>query len=166
MKLAVRNAGLIVVGLAIVATACSKSSTTSTSSPSSAGGSASPSAPASPSAAGAGLTIDGQAATNKGTQDLTGKATFDLNLDNDGGHFYFEPTVLKGTPGQKVTLTLSNIGNTKHNFTLAAQQINTDVNTPGTSATVTVTFPQSGSLPFHCEYHQSLGMSGELTVSP
>jgi plastocyanin len=162
MKLAVRNTGLVLMALAIVATACSKSSTTSTSSPSSTGSSASSSAPAS----GAALTIDGKTATNKGTQDLTGKTTFDLNLDNDSGQFYFEPTILKGAPGQKVTLTLKNVGNTKHNFTLDAQQINQDVNTPGASATVTVTFPQTGSLPFHCEYHQSVGMSGELSVSP
>ena len=153
MRSVTKNAGLVLVAVALVASACSKSSTTSTSSSASA------------SATAATLTIDGQKANDKGTQDLSGKATFALNLRNGGGLFYFEPTILKGTPSQKITLTLSNVGDTKHNFTLAAQKINQDVNTPGTTATVTVTFPQTGSLPFHCEYHQSVGMSGELVTS-
>jgi plastocyanin len=154
MTTVTKRAGFVLMAVALVATACSKSSTTSTTPPST---SASQPAPA--------LTIDGHTANNKGTQDLTGKTAFDLNLNNNGTLFYFEPTILKGTPGQKVTLTLSNVGNTKHNFTLAGQNINQDVNTPGTTATVTVTFPQTGSAPFHCEYHQSLGMSGELVTS-
>jgi plastocyanin len=149
MKSVTKKAGLVLVAVALAATGCSKSSPTTTS----------------PLATATALTIDGKPANNKGTQDLSGKATFALNLDNDGSLYYFEPTVLKGTPGQKVTLTLKNVGNTKHNFTLAAQNINQDVNDPGTSATVTVTFPQTGSLPFHCEYHQNLGMSGELVTS-
>lgn len=111
------------------------------------------------------MTINGEKATDKGTQDITGQSAFTLNLDNDPGVYYFQPTVLKGSPGQKVTLTLKNAGSIKHNFTLASQNINQDVNTPGSSSTVTITFPQSGTTEFHCEYHQSLGMVGELSVS-
>ena len=145
------KAAIVVGALLLVATACSKSST--------------PSSGASSGASAASLTINGEKATDKGTKDITGMSSFTLNLDNDPGVYYFEPTVLKGSPGQKVTLTLKNVGNVHHNFTLATQNINQDVNTPGTSATVTITFPQSGTAEFHCEYHHSLGMVGELSVS-
>ena len=32
-------------------------------------------------------------------------------------------------------------------------------------STVTVTFPQSGSVEFFCDYHRSLGMAGELSTT-
>ena len=146
------KAATVVGALLLVATACSKSST--------------PAGGASSGASAATLTINGEKATDKGTKDITGMSSFTLNLDNDPGVYYFEPTVLKGAPGQKVTLTLKNVGNVHHNFTLASENINQDVNTPGASATVSVTFPQSGTAEFHCEYHQALGMIGELVVSP
>jgi plastocyanin len=144
-----------VIGLA--GAACSKSTPA-----------AAPTSPASASPSSstpATLTIGGKTANNKGTADLSGMSTFTLKLDNDKGLFYFEPTVLKGTPGEKITLILQNVGSTKHNFSLEEQKINEDVNTPGTSSKVTITFPQSGSLQFHCEYHQAIGMIGELQVS-
>src|SRR5439155_23413491 len=89
------------------------------------------------------ITIGSDTATNKGTQDISGKSTFEVELDNDGGKFYFEPTVLKGTAGQQVTLTLKNVGDTLHNFSLAEQNVNQDVE-KGKSGNVQVTFPQSG----------------------
>ncbi len=145
------KASIVVGALLILATACSKSSSPAN------GGSSGGTAPT--------LTINGEKATDKGTKDVTGMSSFTLNLDNDPGVYYFEPTVLKGAPGQKVTLTLKNVGNVHHNFTLASESLNQDVNTPGASATVSITFPQSGTAEFHCEYHHSLGMVGELSVS-
>ena len=154
------KAVVLMSALALAGAACSKSNSANgpTSPPSSASPSESASAPAT-------ITIDGKTANNKGTEDLAGKSTFTLKLDNDKGVFYFEPTVLVGTPGEKITLVLQNVGSTKHNFTLESQKINQDVNTPGTSAKVTITFPQSGTLQFHCEYHQAIGMIGEIQVS-
>jgi plastocyanin len=35
----------------------------------------------------------------------------------------------------------------------------------GQSVDVQVTFPSSGTVPFFCSIHQSLGMTGELTVA-
>ena len=32
--------------------------------------------------------------------------------------------------------------------------------------TATVTFPVAGSVPYHCEIHQGLGMVGTITVTP
>ncbi len=78
--------------------------------------------------------------------------------------FYFNPTIITGTPGQKITIKLENEGSTTHNFTLEDQSIDQDV-TQGSDATVTVTFPQSGILEFYCKFHKSQGMVGELSVS-
>ena len=110
------------------------------------------------------ININGETANNTGTKTVTGGA-FTLELDNDGAKFYFNPTVLKGSAGQTVTLTLKNAGSVHHNFTLEDQQINQDLEKPGDTATVTVTMPQSGVIEFHCEYHQGLGMVGELQSS-
>ena len=153
------KAVVLMSALALAGAACSKSNSANgpTSPPSSASPSESPSAAAT-------ITIDGKTANNKGTEDLAGKSTFTLKLDNDKGVFYFEPTVLVGTPGEKITLVLQNVGSTKHNFTLEDQNLNVDLG-PGKDHTVTVTFPQSGTLEFHCEYHQAIGMIGEIQVS-
>ncbi len=78
-------------------------------------------------------------------------------------NFYFKPTVLKGTPGQKLKIELSNEGSALHNFTLEAQSIDQDVPS-GQKAGVTVTLPQSGFLEFFCKYHKALGMVGELST--
>ncbi len=83
----------------------------------------------------------------------------ELELDN----FYFKPTVLKGTPGLKLKIELSNEGSALHNFTLEAQSIDQDVQSE-TKADVTVTFSQSGFLEFFCKYHKGLGMVGELST--
>jgi len=80
--------------------------------------------------------------------------------------FYFGPTVLTGSPGQKLTIELKNESKagTLHNFTLSDQNIDQDVQADQ-STEVTVTFPQSGFLEFFCKYHKSSGMVGELTTS-
>src|SRR5438105_727609 len=78
--------------------------------------------------------------------------------------FYFAPTVLTGTAGQTITIELKDEGSLPHNFTLDDQNIDQDV-APGSNAAVTVTFPQSGILQFHCKYHFAMGMVGELSVS-
>jgi plastocyanin len=86
--------------------------------------------------------------------------TTEVELDD----YYFEPTVLKGKPGAKVTLELKNEGKVEHNFSLDAQHIDKDLDA-GKSATVTVTLPQSGELSFYCKYHKSRGMAGALAAS-
>ena len=68
-----RSLGLVLV-LALVATACSKSGNESE---------------------GGTTTIAGQTANDHGTKDVSGESSVELEQDN----FYFEPTILKGTPG-------------------------------------------------------------------
>ncbi len=106
------------------------------------------------------ITIAGQKANDHGTQEVSGESSLELEQDN----FYFEPTVLKGTPGQKLTIELSNEGSALHNFSIPDQSIDQDVQ-PDAKGEVTVTFPDSGTLVFFCKYHQSQGMVGALEVS-
>src|SRR5213076_1126994 len=58
--------------------------------------------------------IAGLTANEHGTKDVTGMTSLEVEADN----FYFAPTVLKGAPGQHLTLTIKNSSGTDHNFTL------------------------------------------------
>ena len=73
--------------------------------------------------------------------------------------------VIFGTlePGQKLKLELENEGNAEHNFRLADQNIDQDVEA-GEKAEVTVTIPESGEISFVCKYHEQLGMAGALAA--
>ena len=133
----------VVLALALLVTACSKKA--------SEGG-------------GGTITIAGQKANDKGTKDVSGASSAELELNNEGNVYYFEPTILKGTAGQKMTLELSNEGSALHNFSVTDQNVDQDVPS-GQKAEVTVTFPQSGTLVFFCKYHQTLGMVGALEVA-
>src|SRR5438128_892535 len=140
-KLVVLMAALVLVGAA-----CSKKSNTPTTS-----GSSGTTASATPSEAESSgqITIDGKTANDHGTKTVSG-GSLEVELDN----FYFNPTTIKGPAGSTVKLELKNESGTKHNFTLEDQKINQDLS-PHQDVTVTVTIPQSGTLQFHCEYHES-----------
>jgi plastocyanin len=103
-------------------------------------------------------TIAGVSANDHGTKSVGQKA--EVELDD----FYFEPTVLTGTAGAKVTLELKNEGGTEHNLSIDSQNVDQDVEA-GETKTVTVTIPQSGQLSFYCKYHKSMGMAGALQAS-
>jgi len=140
MRTRVLSSLAVVLVLALVTTACSKKNGNE-----SGGGT---------------TTIAGQKANDHGTKDVSGEASAELEQDN----YYFNPTILKGTAGEKLTLELSNEGSALHNFSITDQGISQDVES-GTKAEVTVTFPQSGTLVFFCKYHQTLGMVGGLEVA-
>lgn len=111
------------------------------------------------------MTIGSDQANNKGSATVSGKSSFDIEADNDGNTFYFKPTVLSGTAGQTLNLTVKNKGTTLHNFSLTTDTNGgTDIQQDGEQV-VSVTFPQSGLLEFFCKYHRSRGMAGELSVS-
>jgi len=106
-------------------------------------------------------TIGGTQVESHGTKDVssaTGKV--EIELDDH----YFDPTILKGKPGQMVELELKNEGNTTHTFTIAEQSINKEIQ-PGDETETEVKFPQSGELKFVCTFHQSEGMIGALQTS-
>ena len=106
-------------------------------------------------------TIAGKSAELHGTKDVSGETgKVDVELDDD----YFEPTILKGEPGQTVTLELMSEGDNPHTLTISGQGIDQEVQ-PGDEAEVDVTFPESGQLAFVCRFHESNGMVGALEVS-
>lgn len=105
-------------------------------------------------------TIAGLKANNHGQKDVTGQSAVTIHADN----YYFEPSILKGSAGQKVTLTIENTSSTQHNFTISSQNINQALNSKA-KVTTTVTFPASGVLSFFCSYHKSQGMAGGLLTS-
>src|SRR5215210_811518 len=98
------------------------------------------------------MTIAGVSANDHGTKTVGDEA--ELELDDN----YFGPTVLKGTPGQRVTLELENEGQAEHNFTIDSQGIDQDVEA-GEDAKVAVMMPKSGAVLFYCKYHKSAGMA-------
>lgn len=107
------------------------------------------------------VTIGGQAVEIHGTKDVSGETgKVEIEMDDN----YFNPTVLKGTPGQKVTLELKNEGQVAHTFTVSEQSVDQEVQ-PADEAEVDVTFPESGELTFVCRFHQSSGMVGALEPS-
>ncbi len=156
--------GVLVFAIALVAAACGKSSNSSAGSPSaseSAGGSPSASASASASGGDEGtITVGSDEANNHGSKDVSGASSVKMEMDD----FYFEPTVLTGTPGQQLTINLDNEGSAEHNFSITEQSVDTDVQ-PGAEGTVTVTIPQSGFVEFFCKFHKTSGMLGELSSS-
>ncbi|SRR6266540_1475170 len=101
--------------------------------------------------------IAGVNANNHGSATVSDEEKVELD------DFYFEPTVLKGKPGQRVTLELENEGKVEHNFSIDSQGIDKDLEA-GEDAKVTVTIPKSGLVSFYCKYHKSMGMAGALAT--
>ncbi|HEU5064365.1 MAG TPA: cupredoxin domain-containing protein [Gaiellaceae bacterium] len=110
---------------------------------------------------GGSTTIGGMSAELHGTKDVSGETgKVEIELYDD----YFEPTILKGEPGQTVTLELKNEGNNPHTLTISDKGVDQEVQ-PGDEAEADVTFPPSGQLVFVCKFHESNGMVGALEVS-
>jgi plastocyanin len=153
MKLKALRLSVLVLAVGLVAAACSSNSSTT---PSASGTSGQPS----PEESSGTITINGEQANDRGTKDVSGMTEVSVELDDE---FYFEPTILKGTPGQQLSVELENEGSLQHNFSLEAQSISKDID-GGQKTTVSVTFPQSGNLVFFCRFHRGSGMIGELSV--
>jgi plastocyanin len=104
--------------------------------------------------------IAGVKANDHGTKAVEDNGKTEVEMDD----FYFEPTVLEGKPGQKVTLELKNEGNTEHSFTIDSEKVDRELG-PGEEAEVDVTIPKSGVVSFYCKFHKSSGMAGALAVT-
>jgi plastocyanin len=112
------------------------------------------------SGSGSTITIGSDKANDHGTKSVSGQSQVTITANS----FFFNPTVLKGSAGQKIKIEIDNATkDTLHNFSLPEQSVDQDIQA-GKNATVTVTFPQSGVLEFFCKYHRSSGMAGELSV--
>jgi plastocyanin len=99
------------------------------------------------------VSLEGQV-NDHGTADVQDDK-IELELDD----FYFAPTFVKGTPGERVTVEVKNEGNTEHTFTSDPLGADEEV-APGDSSSVTVTLPQDGAIEFHCRFHEGQGMKG------
>jgi plastocyanin len=125
------------------------------------GGSSSSSSSSDESEGTTSTTIMGSQVESHGTKDVStasGKVEIEL-YDN-----YFEPTILKGKPGQMVELELKNEGNATHSFKLADQSVDKVIQ-PGDETETDVKFPASGELKFVCKFHGAEGMIGALQSS-
>jgi plastocyanin len=73
--------------------------------------------------------------------------------------FAFDPTYIRATAGARVTVSLRNDTATPHTFTMAAQDVDQQLE-PGSTAQVTVSLPQDGPVVFVCRLHEAQGMKG------
>jgi plastocyanin len=96
----------------------------------------------------------------KGKKDISGKSKASIDIEAD--NYYFEPTFVKVSPGEKVTVELENEGNTTHTFT--SDSLNVDQSlSAGKSKKFTFTVPSDAkAFEFHCSIHQSFGMQGAV----
>ena len=91
----------------------------------------------------------------KGTATATGNV-----IELDQRDYSYTPTYVQIPAGATaITVTVKNLGQNQHTFTVPAEQIDKILN-PGDSVTVTVTIPGPGALAFYCRFHKSLGMQG------
>jgi plastocyanin len=120
-----------------------------------------PSARPTPTASpGAQIQVAGLTANYHSFAEIRPDGEVSIDLADD----HFAPTVLRGAPGQKVTLTLRNTSETPHHFATADQQLIVEVQ-PGLTAEGKITLPRSGNLSFFCEMHREDGMAGGFNVS-
>jgi plastocyanin len=125
-----------------------------------ASGSASASASGSGSASPTSITIGNDTANDHGEASVTGKSSLEVEQDD----FYFGPTVITGSSGQKLTVELKNEGTVAHTFTIPSMNVDVELQ-PDQTKDVQLTFPSSGFAEFYCRFHRSSGMVGELTVA-
>ena len=92
--------------------------------------------------------------------DVSGQSSTTMSAEN----FFFSPSDLSGTGGQKLTISLTNNGSVPHNFSITDESVDVTLQ-PGESQDIKVTFPQSGSVQFFCSFHQTSGMDGTLQVA-
>ena len=96
----------------------------------------------------------------KGKKDVSGKTSATIEIEQD--NYYFGPTFVKASPGEKITVELKNEGNTTHTFTSDSLGVDKEL-APDKTAKVTFTVPSSGTaFEFHCSIHQDLGMQGAV----
>jgi plastocyanin len=81
-------------------------------------------------------------------------------LEGPDNGFTFSPSTVTVHQGQ--TITLTNVSDAAHTFTVTGQGI--DIETmPGKTDKVTIDLPP-GTYPFVCRFHESMGMKGTLVV--
>jgi len=135
------------VVLALVGAACGKSATASENG----GGS---------SGSGSGTSTGSSGTSGSGYGGGGGSMMATTVLEGPDNGFTFSPSTVTVHQGQ--TITLTNVSDAAHTFTVTGQGI--DIETmPGKTDKVTIDLPP-GTYPFVCRFHESMGMKGTLVV--
>lgn len=81
--------------------------------------------------------------------------------------FAFEPPKLTISKGEKISLTLKNMGSTAHTLAIEGTSAITPVVQPGEEATITFSMDTAGKYTFLCTVpgHKDAGMQGDLIIS-
>jgi len=89
-----------------------------------------------------------------------------LEIEVEGGSFYYEPNEIRVGTGQAVTITLNSV-DMMHDFVIDELNVATEVIPGGESTSVTFTAPDTpGEYEFYCSVgnHKAQGMVGTLIV--
>jgi plastocyanin len=98
---------------------------------------------------------------DKGAKSIVGQDDLELEADD----YYFKPTYVTVSPGQKVKVEIENEGDAAHTFTSSQLGVDQEL-APGAKKTVTVSAPMTtGLTEFHCNFHGSMGMRGAFVVT-
>ena len=139
--------GALALTLALVAAGCGSSGGSS--------GDSATTAPGGSSKAPVALSGKVNGGTKKDISSSGATAKVEIEMDDN----YYSPTYVKAAPGATVTVELKNEGSNPHTFTLDGGKVDQQVD-PGSTKSVTVTVPTSGSLRFSCNFHGAMGMQG------
>jgi plastocyanin len=96
-------------------------------------------------------------ADDHGELDVTGRSRVEI----EAGDFYFEPTVVAGTPGQKLTVHVTNVGTVSHTVTSPGIGIDETVGA-GRDVEFSIVLPHGGQIVYFCSFHVNGGMAGGL----
>jgi plastocyanin len=139
-----------VMALVLVASACSSSNDTGSGGTGSGGTGGSGGATGSTGSSGA----TGISGASGGAGDTTQTITIK--------NFAFNPAQITGTAGTTLTIPITNNDSPTHSFTLDDKSVSQDI-AAGTTETVEVPLPDSGTLGWHCKYHPT--MTGTITIA-
>jgi hypothetical protein len=93
------------------------------------------------------ITLGDLTFSNHGTKDGKGKGELVLEDDN----YYFEPTFIRGTPGQKLKVKIENESGRLHNFSIPDQHLDVDIPPKG-KVVIAIAFPSSGVCAFFASF--------------
>jgi hypothetical protein len=109
---------------------------------------------------GARVTVAGVLVNYHGTADAAASGPVDIDM-HDG---YFEPTVIRGKPGQQLVLSVHNRAKAAGSFSTADWQVDMEVQ-PGSVSEAKFKLPPSGNVLFFSRNDKQRGMAGAFTVS-
>jgi plastocyanin len=103
------------------------------------------------------------------TTELVATPTVDkdgvVNVELEGGSFYYKPNVIKVKKGDKVKVTLKSV-DMIHDFVITELNVKSPRVKSGDTGTVEFTADQIGTFEFFCSVgqHRAMGMVGKLIV--